>query len=152
MPNQYLTKEGLEKLRKELKELKDVTRPETIQRLEAAKALGDLSENAEYHDAKDTLAFIEGRIRELEDTLHNAVLIEEGKKGETVTLGSTLDVESRGVRRTFHIVGSNEADPAAGNISNESPMGAAFLGHKKGDEVEVTTPGGVTVYTIIQVE
>lgn len=152
MPNQYLTKEGLEKVRKELKELKEVTRPETIQRLEAAKALGDLSENAEYHDAKDTLAFMEGRIRELEDTLHNAVLIEEGKKGDIVTLGSTIEVESRGIKRLFHIVGSNEADPAAGKISNESPIGAAFLDHKKGDEVEVTTPGGVTIYTIVSVE
>ncbi|MCW1892024.1 MAG: transcription elongation factor GreA [Candidatus Uhrbacteria bacterium] len=149
----YLTQEGLDKLRAEFEDLKKVQRPEMISRLEAAKALGDLSENAEYHEAKDNLAFIEGRIRELDVKLRDVELIENDKKdGGTVKIGSTIEVEAKGNRRVFQIVGSSEADPAGGRISNESPLGSSFLGRKKGDEVEVITPSGETVYTILSVK
>jgi transcription elongation factor GreA len=151
MPQAYLTKEGLEKIRSELKGLKETERPETIRRLEAAKALGDLSENAEYHEAKDRLGWIEGRIRELEQTLGDAVLINEEKRGDTVGLGSTILVEAKGKEKTYRIVGSNEADPAAGLISNESPIGSAFMGKKKGDMVTVDAPSGKIDYTILNV-
>lgn len=147
----YLTEEGLRKLKAELEDLKKNKRPETISRLEAAKALGDLSENAEYHDAKDELALIEGRIRELELALRDVVVIEDAKGGE-VQIGSTIDVEVNGKEKTYQIVGSNEADPSGGRISNESPLGAAFLGKKKGDSVSVETPGGTTEYTILDVK
>jgi transcription elongation factor GreA len=147
----YVTPEGLDKIKAELEELKKHRRPDSIGRLEAAKALGDLSENAEYHEAKDELAFVEGRIRELEDTLNNVVMIEESKQGDVVEVGSTIKVESNGKEKTYQIVGSSEADPAGGRISNESPLGAAFLGHKKGDTVDVEAPGGTSAYTIMDV-
>jgi len=148
----YLTPEGLKNIEAELEDLKKHRRPEAIGRLEAAKALGDLSENAEYHEAKDELSFVAGRIRELEDTLNNMVMIEETKKGDTVEVGSTIKVESNGKEKTYQIVGSSEADPAGGRISNESPLGAAFLGKKKGDLVPVETPGGTSEYTILDVK
>ncbi len=148
----YLTQEGLEQLRAEFDDLKKRQRPEMISRLEAAKALGDLSENAEYHEAKDTLAFIEGRIRELELKLDNVEVIKDSQGGEeTVNIGSTIDVEAKGIQRSFQIVGSSEADPAGGRISNESPLGSSFLGKKKGDRVEVITPSGITEYLIVKV-
>lgn len=150
----YITQEGLEQLRAEFEDLKKRQRPEMISRLEAAKALGDLSENAEYHEAKDTLAFIEGRIREVEMKLQDVEVIKDSKAGETVEtvkIGSTIDVEAKGIQRTFQIVGSSEADPAGGRISNESPLGSSFLGRKKGEEVEVITPSGTTTYLIVSV-
>lgn len=146
----YLSPEGLEKLKKELHELKTVRRREVANKIETAKALGDLSENAEYHEAKDELAFIEGRVQEIEQVLKNVAII-EGGVSTTVRVGSTLDVESSGKKKTFKIVGSNEADPTQGLISNESPLGNAFLGHSPGDRVEVTAPAGVQIYKIISV-
>lgn len=148
----YLTPEGLKKIETELEDLKKHRRPEAIGRLESAKALGDLSENAEYHEAKDELSFVEGRIRELEDTLNNMVMIEETKQSGIVEVGSTIDVEKDGKTKTYQIVGSSEADPAGGRISNESPLGASFLGHKKGDVVPVETPGGTSEFTIVAVK
>jgi len=148
----YLTKEGLEKLQAELFDLKKKQRPDLISRLEAAKALGDLSENAEYHEAKDSLAFAEGRIRELELTLNDVSIIEDSAAGGVVVIGSTIVVEANGKERTYQIVGSNEADPVAGRISNESPLGAAFLGKKKGESVPVDAPNGRVIYTILEVK
>jgi transcription elongation factor GreA len=149
----YLTQDGLEKLQVELEDLKKHQRPEMISRLEAAKALGDLSENAEYHEAKDTLAFIEGRIREIEMKLNDYQIIEDSSKsGGSIGIGSTIIVEVKGNEKTYQIVGSSEADPAGGRISNESPLGSAFLGHQKGDVVTVSTPGGDVDYTIVQVK
>lgn len=149
----YLTPEGLEKLQAELEDLKKHQRPEMINRLEAAKALGDLSENAEYHEAKDTLAFIEGHIREIEMKLNDYQLIEESQKaGGNIGIGKTIVVEFRGKEKTYQIVGSSEADPANGRVSNESPLGSAFLGHKKGDVVTVQTPVGDVDYTIVDVK
>ncbi len=146
----YVTAEGLEKLKAELHVLKTKTRRELAERIDAAKALGDLSENAEYHEAKDSLGMAEGRIREIEEMLKNVSVIELGGS-ETVRIGSSLEVEANGKRKTYKIVGANESDPLQGLISNESPMGKAFLGHAKGDEVEVQTPGGTTYYSIVSV-
>ena len=150
---QYVSAEGLERLKQELHELKTVKRREAAGRIEVAKALGDLSENAEYHEAKDALALLENRVYEIEQILKNAQLIEDqaAKKG-VVHVGSTVVVEVRGKTKTFTIVGSNEADPASGKISNESPIGIALLGAKVGELVDVPTPGGTIEYRIIQVD
>jgi transcription elongation factor GreA len=150
---QYVSAEGLERLKQELHELKTVKRREAAGRIEVAKALGDLSENAEYHEAKDALALLENRIYEIEQILKDAQLIEDqsAKKG-VVHVGSTVVVEVRGQTKTFTIVGSNEADPTAGKISNESPIGISLLGAKVGETVDVTTPAGTSEYRIVQVD
>lgn len=150
---QYMSAEGLEKLKQELHELKTVKRRELVSRIEAAKALGDLSENAEYHEAKDALGFVEGRILEIEDLLKNVEVIEEG--GTTtgiVRVGSTVTVTVNGKQKTYTIVGSSEADPVAGLISNESPIGSALLGAKAGQTVDVATPAGRTSYRVVEVK
>lgn len=148
----YFSKQGLEKLKAELNELKTVRVRETSAKIESAKALGDLKENAEYHSAKDEMGFIQGRIREIEEILKNVKVIEEAGASDVVRVGSTVEVESRHGTRTYTIVGSAEADPVNGFISNESPIGQAFLNHAVGDEVEVTTPAGVVQYTIISIK
>lgn len=146
---QYVTAEGLAKLKAELHQLKTEGRREAAARIESAKALGDLSENAEYHEAKDQMAALEGRMYEIQQLLKNVAVIEEetGAAG-IVHVGSVVDVETRGKMKTFTIVGSNEADPAAGRISNESPIGSALLGSKAGDTVKVKTPTGRTDYAV----
>jgi len=147
----YLSKEGLEQLKKELERLK-LKRQEIAQRLEEAKALGDLSENTEYLQAKEAQGFNEGKILELEDTLKNAVVISKNGGNSIVQIGGTVEVNSQGEKQTFTIVGSEEANPAEGKISNESPLGRAFLGHKVGDAVNVETPRGRANYKIISVK
>ena len=148
----YVSAEGLEKLKLELRELKTVRRREVASRIEVAKALGDLSENAEYHEAKDEMALLEGRITEVEEILKNVQVIEEetGVQG-VVRVGSTVKVSVNDKERTFNIVGSSEADPLSGKISNESPIGSALLGTKVGDTVTVTTPAGKTDYRVLEV-
>ena len=146
-----LTPEGLEKLQNELDELKTVHRKEVNDRIRQAKEYGDLSENAEYEDAKQEQAFIEGRILKLEQMIRNARLIDESEyASDEVHLGSIVKVKdlknSEGYE--FYIVGSTEADPPNHRISNESPLGRALIGHKKGDTVDVTTPRGVVKYKI----
>jgi len=148
----YLSAEGLEKLKQELRDMKTIKRREVAARIETAKALGDLSENAEYHEAKDEMVALENRIFEVEEILKNVALIEDESAAKGVAhVGSTLKVEVNGKEKTFTIVGSNEADPTSGKISNESPIGSALLGAKVGDEVDVKTPAGVTSYTILSV-
>lgn len=147
----YVSSEGLEKLKRELQELKTTRRREVASKIETAKALGDLSENAEYHEAKDEMAFIEGRIREIEQILKNVSVIPQEASSGTVRIGSGLEIEVQGRRKQFTIVGSNEADPGQGMISNESPLGNAFLGHAVGDHVHVTTPAGTQTYRIISI-
>lgn len=146
-----LTAEGLSKLQNELDELKAVHRKEVNDRIRAAKEYGDLSENAEYEDAKQEQAFIEGRILKLEGMIRNARLIDESDySADEVHLGATVkvkDVKNSGSYE-FNIVGSAEADPANQRISNESPLGRALLGHKKGDTVDVSTPRGVVKYRV----
>ncbi|MBI4414954.1 MAG: transcription elongation factor GreA [Candidatus Kerfeldbacteria bacterium] len=149
MTGYYLTQQGLEKLQQELRELKNVKRREVADRIQQAKELGDLSENAEYVEAKTEQAFTEGRIVEVENTLRNAIVIDESKKGDTITVGSTIAVKIEGKDIEYSIVGSNEADPANGKISNESPLGKAFLGKKVGETVVINAPRGVMQYTIV---
>ena len=138
----YLSKEGLEKLREELDELVNVRRAEVAARIHEAKEHGDITENAEYEDAKNEQAFVEGRIQALSALIKNAVLIDENHSTTHVQIGSTVDDPvATTARRSFTIVGSAEAAPAEGRISNESPVGRALLGRKKGDKVTVTRPG-----------
>ena len=148
----YVSAEGLSKLQAEFVFLKKTRRRELADKIEAAKALGDLSENAEYHEAKDELAMIEGRISTIADMFNNYTVIEEGAKGGVVRIGSMLEVEVNGKKRMFTIVGASEADPLNGKISNESPIGEALLGHKDGEDVSVETPGGQTIYRILKVQ
>jgi transcription elongation factor GreA len=147
----YLTRDGLEKLRAELDQLVNVRRPEVAARIHDAKEHGDLAENAEYEDAKNEQAFVEGRIQTLEALIRNAVLIDENHPSDHVQIGSTVVVESSDGRETFHIVGSAEADPGSGRISNESPVGRALLGRRPGDEVVVRVPGGDFTYKIVSI-
>lgn len=147
----YITREGLEKLKRELEVLKE-KRLDISERIQEAKSHGDLSENAEYAEAKELQAFNEGRIAEIEEMLKNAVLIEEKKSGNKVAVGSNVEVVSKGKTMKFRIVGSEEADPANFVVSNESPIGRAFLGCKKGDEVIVETPAGKAKYKIMNIE
>lgn len=147
----YITKEGLEKLKKELQGLKTVRRPEIISRIQRAKELGDLSENAEYQEAKDDQGFTEGRILELQDSINNALIIngENQQKSDLVQIGSTITVSGDDQKQKFTIVGSKEANPAQGKISNESPLGEAFLGRRVGDELKIKVPRGVVKYKIL---
>ena len=148
---EYLSQEGLEKLKKELHELKTTKRQEIASRLEQAKALGDLSENAEYQETKEEQSQVEAHIAELEERLPNVVLIARDHGTDRVSIGSTVKVSSRRGEEFYQIVGSEEANPAEGKISNESPLGKTFLGRKRGEEVEVKTPGGMTVYKIMEI-
>lgn len=146
-----LTQEGLTKLQNELDELKTVHRKEVNDRIRQAKEYGDLSENAEYEDAKQEQAFIEGRILKIEGMIRNAKIIDESEyAADEVHLGAIVkvkDLKNNGSYE-FSIVGSAEADPATQRISNESPLGRALMGHKKGDTVDVNTPRGVVKYKI----
>ena len=152
MDKQYLTKERLEELKEELADLKTRRRIEVGERLKRAKELGDLSENSEYFEAREEQAQVETRIGELEDMVKNAEIIEKTHSTGTVSIGSTIQVEKGGQRMKFTIVGSNEAKPEAGFISNESPLGKTFLGKKAGDKVTVTAPKGKIEYTILAIE
>lgn len=148
----FITQEGLEHLRLELQNLKTTKRREMADRIQAAKELGDLSENAEYHEAKEEQAFVEGKIVELEYIIKNAQVIKKKNSGK-VEVGCTVCVKnSEGKEWTFSIMGPQEADPASGTISNESPMGKAFLGRKKGDSVKVSTPRAIQEYTILSIK
>jgi transcription elongation factor GreA len=150
-----LTAEAINRMRSELDELTRVRRPDVVARIKAARELGDLKENSDYHAAREEQSFLEGRVRLLEDRLRHAVVIEEPVAGEArgrVVLGSTVKVEQNGDELTFTIVGTTEANPAAGRISTASPVGAALLGAKAGDDVEVRTPRGMTRYTVTAVE
>lgn len=150
--DQYFSQEGLGKLRNELEERVSVLRPEIATRVKEAKELGDLSENAEYDAAKDAQAANEGRIEEIKDILENAVIITNTNGSGVVNVGSSVKAESKNGIQTFVIVGGAESNPAQGFISNESPLGAAFLGHKEEDEINVKTPKGVTGYKILEVK
>lgn len=149
----YLSAEGLTKLEKELHELKTTKRKEVARRIFEAKELGDLSENAEYADAKNEQAFIEGRILEIESTVNNARIFKGGKqkKKDTVSVGTTIAVTIDGVEKKYTIVGSNEADPLNGKISNASPIGKAFIGRKIGEQVNIKAPRGVSTATITDI-
>ena len=146
----YLTPEGEQKLREELDELVNVKRPALAERLRKAIAQGDLSENADYKAAKEEQSFLEGRIQEVEAMLRNAEIIEETHDSGVVSLGSYVTVVEEGTERpeTFRVVGTAEADPIAGKVSHESPMGRKLLGHKVGDVVTVEAPAGTIAFQI----
>ena len=152
MSNQYLTKERLEEFKVELDELKNKKRNEVAQRLKQAKEYGDLSENSEYAEARDEQANVETRIFELEDLLKSAVIIEKTEASDVVQVGSAITIKKGDKKSVYTIVGKYEAKPEEGRISDESPLGKAFLKHKVGDKINVTTPGGVVSYEILKIE
>ncbi len=148
----YLTAGRLEELKKELINLKTTKRLEIADRLKRAKELGDLSENSEYVEAREEQSIVESKIFELEEIVRNAVLIKKDEGGKTVQVGSTAVVKKDDKESRFSIVGSNESEPESGLISNESPLGKAFLNKKAGDVVNINTPRGEVTYKIISVE
>lgn len=152
-PN-YLTAEGRAELEQELNNLINVRRPELAQKLKEAVAQGDLKENADYHDAKEQQAFIEGRIQYLENILRSAVIIRNDGPSDEVRLGAQVTIREEGTDEdeTYMIVGAAEANPSDGKISHESPIGSALLGRKKGDKVKVETPAGEITFRVRRIE
>jgi transcription elongation factor GreA len=149
----YLTADGAEKLKQELEQLKGPRRDELAKRLRSAIQMGDLSENADYHKAKEDQGFLEGRIQEIEYMLHNVVIIDEHAGRDVVSIGNHVTIEEAGSpSETYHVVGAKEADPRNGRISNESPIGRALMDHKVGDVVQVETPGGKISFKILKIE
>jgi transcription elongation factor GreA len=145
-----VTEEGLQQLKDELEHLETVKRREVADRLQEAISYGDLSENSEYQEAKEEQAFTEGRIIEVTKKIKHAKVISD-QHGNRVNIGSTVDLKSEEGKETFTIVGSTEVDPFVGKISNESPLGKALLGAKKGDKVKVTSPGGKYEYEVLKI-
>ena len=149
---EYLTQQGFNDLEAELVKIKDELIPEIAKRIDEAKQLGDLSENAEYHAAKEDMSWTQGRLLQVSHILENAQVITK-TTDDKVDLGSTIKFKTDSGRgKIYTIVGPQEADPLSGKISNESPIGQAFLGAKSGDSIEVQTPAGVAKYTIISIE
>lgn len=149
-----ITKEGYEALKRELDHLKTVERPQNIKAIETARAHGDLSENAEFHAAKERQAFIEGRVNELGYKLNNAEIIEPNKlPKDQVLFGSTVVLENIDTEETvaYQIVGVDESNVEKGRISTSSPLGKALLGKSPGDEVSINAPGGKRVYELIEI-
>jgi len=150
-----VTQEGLAKLESELEQLKTVRRPEVAERIRLSKELTSTQNNAEFDDAKNEQAFVEGRILALEEMITDATIIDEERahRANRVEVGSNVTVsEGKGKQqKEFHIVGSTEANPAEGRISNESPVGIALLGKRVGDDVQVNVPKGVLRYTITKI-
>ncbi|MCF7834344.1 MAG: transcription elongation factor GreA [Candidatus Pacebacteria bacterium] len=148
----YITAEKKEALEIELKDLKGAKRKEILDALEYAKSLGDLSENAEYHQAREDQGKLEAKIAHIESVLQSAIVV-SGGGGDIVQIGSKIVVKKTGDKedKNYMIVGSEEADMSLGKISNQSPLGTAFFGKKKGDTVKVTTPGGEVSYKIVEV-
>ena len=148
----YLTREGLEKLKAELEHLRTVRRAEVADRIHDSRERGGTVGNAEYEDAKNELAFTEGRILTLDNIISNAIIIEEGHSGDTVEIGSRVTVKNQdGKTSDYTITGSAEADPARGKISNVSPIGKALLGKKVGEVTEVNAPSGKIKVEIISI-
>ena len=146
-----VTKEGLEALEKELNELVSVKRPKVVDRLANARTQGDLTENSDYHNAKDELEFLDGRISELEKVVQNSTIVKNGQNGDGVSVGTKVTVKTNGQKHTFHIVGEWEADPIQKKISHTSPLGQALVGKKIGDKVQVEAPAGKVIYEILSI-
>ena len=149
----YITAEGKAELERELEELKTIRRPELALKLKEAVAMGDLKENADYHDTKEQMGMAEGRILHIESILRNAVIIEK-TNGDFVNIGNTVTIREDGMDEdeTYTIVGAAEANPTEGRISQKSPIGSALLGHKKGDKVRVETPNGEIIFKIRKIK
>lgn len=150
----YISKEKLEELTKELEQLKGAGRKEVAERLEYTKSLGDISENAEYQDARDAQALIEDRISTIEVILKSAVVVSADHKGEVIDIGSRVTVlcDNASEKKTYTLVGSEEANVSEGKISNKSPLGEAIFGKKKGESFSYKTPRGEVRGTIVNVE
>jgi len=153
---EYMSSEGLEKLKKELDYLKNTKRKEIVESLQKAIDFGDLSENAEYLEAKETQSFVEGRILELEALLKEAVIVSKKRQGDSAQIGSTvlvsLDSPQKSDNEKFEIVGAEEANPLEGKISADSPFGKAVLSKRKGNIIQVETPRGRVYYKILEIE
>ncbi len=151
---EYLTQEKYDEFSKELENLKSVRRKEVAENLEYAKSLGDLSENAEYHEARDMQANIEDRISKLEGILKLAIIVPPSHDTATVTIGSVVTVEKEGEtdKRTYTIVGSEEADMSTGKISIKSPLGLSIMGKKKKESFTFKTPGGSVTYKVVDIK
>jgi len=147
-----ITKEGLDALKKELDELVNVKRPKVVERLSNARLQGDLTENSDYHNAKDELEFLDGRISELVQVTDHASVVNGNGGGDTVSLGTKVTLKVGGLQHIYHIVGEWEADPAEKKISHTSPLGQALLGKRAGDKVEVEAPAGKVVYEILELK
>ncbi|GAB4575054.1 MAG: transcription elongation factor GreA [Anaerolineae bacterium] len=149
----YLTRDGAEKLRQELDELINVKRPALARKLKEAKEMGDLSENADYIDAKEQQGFLEGRIRYIENLLRAAIVVDEADvPADVVTVGSTVTIQAKGEPpETYTIVGAAEANPVEGKISNESPLGAALLGARVGDKITFNAPVGQLKFKVVEI-
>jgi len=148
-----LTKEGLEKLKKELDTLVNLKRPEVVERLASSRKSGDMTEESEYTQAKQELVFIDGRIDELQEVLNKVMMIDVGHGNcQEIKLGCKVTVKNVNKEHVFHLVGEWEADPAQAKISHQSPLGQSLLGKKIGDKVEVQAPAGKVVYTIIKID
>ena len=154
MPEIYLTKEGYAKLKEELKQLIDTERPLIARRLRDAIQMGDLSENADYHKAKEDQGFLEGRIQELEYLIKNATVVDTDEvSSDVIQVGSRVTVQEGDYEpELFFMVGAKEADPRSGKISNESPIGQALMGSRVGDVVTAVTPGGSVTMKILKIE
>ncbi len=148
----YLTPKGLEDLKKEYERIVKQERPDVVARLSSAREMGDLSENAEYTAVREELAFIDGKIDELEVLLKQAVLINDGDHGQIVDLGSKVTVKIGDKSEAFTLVGEWEADPEEKKISHESPLGKALVGKSVGAEVEVEAPVGKVAYKIVSIK
>ncbi len=150
----YLTKEGEHRLREELEQLEGPARQDLARRLREAIQMGDLSENADYIAAKEEQGFLEGRIQELKYILGNVTTIEENGQGhDAVEVGATVTIQEDDYpSEVYYVVGSKEADPGNGRISNESPIGKALMGKRVGDTVDVETPGGVIQFKVIKIK
>ncbi len=151
MSEQIITQKGYNKLKDEFEFLKSTKRKEIAARIQVAKDMGDLKENAEYSEAKDAQAFNEGRISELNHVLKNLTIVKQGNTKDKIGMGSKISVEANGKQKELTIVSFNEADPLEGKISNESPLGKAFLDKAKGAMVSVETPRGVVEYEILDI-
>lgn len=152
MKKTQLTQEGFGRFQNELDNLKNVKRPAAVERLQKARAMGDLSENSEYVAAKEDLAFTEGRILELEEILKNAEVISSNSiDSTTVSLGKKVTVEIQSNKETFHIVGEFEADPLNKKVSPTSPVGKALIGKRVGETVEIEIPAGKKTYKIVDI-
>lgn len=148
----YVTAEGLEKLKAELKELKATKRPEMVKRVARARDYGDLSENSEYSNAREELNLIDQRIEELEEALRSAQVVKKHKDDDNqVGVGEVITVKTNGTTKTYTLVGEMEADPTENKISVSSPIGKALLGKKEGEDVNIETPGGKVTYKVVKV-
>lgn len=149
----YLTTEGEEALRRELRQLREIRRPELARKLKEAAAQGDLKENADYHDAKEQLGFIEGRVQHIEAILRNAIVVDNSEPSDEARVGSIVVIQEEGedIDEEYRIVGSAEANPRERKISAKSPIGSALLGKGVGKKVKVKTPEGVIKFKIIDI-